>query len=161
MIQAKSPTMEDTVSCRTAAPHLSTPHTESTFQWRDSAMMEPATPTAPEKGGETIEDIYKRLPPRGKPYCVTYLSTNETIDEAISRITTLEGMYKMYWMLMKKGSERRSRNGPQEDAIAEESSIRERGNAPTCHGAQLQEMIDGPHDGKHCFQTQDSGRHAI
>ena len=55
-----------------------------------------------EKGGETIEDIYKGLPPRGKPDCVTQLSTNETIDEAISRITTSEGMYKIYWMLVQK-----------------------------------------------------------
>jgi hypothetical protein len=59
-------------------------------------MMELATPSAPEKGGETLEDIYKQLPPGGKPDCVTHLSTNETIDEAISRIATLEGMYKMY-----------------------------------------------------------------
>ena len=65
-------------------------------------MMELATPTAPEKGGTTIEDIYKQLPPRGKPDCVTNLSTNETIDEAINRIATLEGMYTMYWMLGQK-----------------------------------------------------------
>ena len=102
MSQAKSPTVEDTVSCCTAAPHYSTPHTESMFQWPDSAMMEPATSNAPEKGGETIEYIYKRLPPRCKPDCVAHLSTNETIDEAISRITTSEGMYKMYWMLAQK-----------------------------------------------------------
>ena len=65
-------------------------------------MMEPATPTVPEKGGETIEEIYKRLPPCSKPDCVMHLATNETIDEAISRITTSEGMHKMYWMLVQK-----------------------------------------------------------
>ena len=63
-------------------------------------MIELATPTATGKGGDTIEDIYNQLPqPRGKPDCVTHLSTNETIDGAISRIATLEEMYKMYWML--------------------------------------------------------------
>ena len=92
MNQAKSSTMEDTISCRTAAPHLSTPHTESMVQ----------TTNAPEKRGETIEDIYKQLPPRGKPDCGMHLSTNETIDEAISRIATLEGIYKMYWILAQK-----------------------------------------------------------
>jgi len=61
-----------------------------------------SNPNRAGKGGETIEDIYKQLPPRGKPDCVTHLSTNETIDEAISRITTSEGMYKMYWMLVQK-----------------------------------------------------------
>jgi hypothetical protein len=65
-------------------------------------MMELATPIAPEKEGETIEDIYKQLPPRGKPDCVTHLSNNETIDEANSRITTSEEINKMYWMLAQK-----------------------------------------------------------
>ena len=64
--------------------------------------MELATTNAPEKGGETIEDMFKQLPPHGKPNCVTHLLTNETIDEAISRIATSEGMYKMYWMLSQK-----------------------------------------------------------
>ena len=54
------------------------------------------------KRGETIEDMFKRLPPHGKPNCVMHLLTNETIDEAISRIATSEGMYKMYWMLSQK-----------------------------------------------------------
>ena len=65
-------------------------------------MTELATPNAPEKGGETIEDMFKRLPTHGKPNCVTHLLTNETIDEAINRIATLEGMYKIYWMLSQK-----------------------------------------------------------
>ena len=65
-------------------------------------MLELATPNAPEKGGETIEDIFKQLPPHSKLSCVTHLLTNETIDEAISRITTLKEMYKMYWMLSQK-----------------------------------------------------------
>ena len=92
MIQAKSPTLEGTVSCSTAALHLFTPRPESTVQWPDRAMLELATPNAPEKGGETIEDMFKGLPPHGKPNCVTHLLTNETMDEVISRITTLEGM---------------------------------------------------------------------
>jgi hypothetical protein len=75
---------------------------ETKFQWPDRARMKLATPTAPEKGGETIEDIYKQLPPYSKPDCVTHLSTNETIDNAISRIATLEGVYKMYWILLQK-----------------------------------------------------------
>ena len=33
---------------------------------------------------------------------VLHLREDETIDEAISRITTLEEMYKMYWMLVQK-----------------------------------------------------------
>ena len=65
-------------------------------------MLKIETPKASEKGGETIEDMFKRLPPHGKPKCVTHLLTNETIDEAISRIATLEGMYKMCWMLSQK-----------------------------------------------------------
>ena len=65
-------------------------------------MLELATPNAPEKGGETIEDMFKRLPPHGKPNCVTHLLTNGTIDEAIRRITMSEGMCKLYWMLAQK-----------------------------------------------------------
>ena len=46
--------------------------------------------------------MFKRLPPHGKLNCVMHLLTNETIDEAISRIATSEGMYKMYWILSQK-----------------------------------------------------------
>ena len=46
--------------------------------------------------------MFKRLPPHGKLNCVTHLRKDETIDEAISRIATLEGMYKMYCMLSQK-----------------------------------------------------------
>ena len=102
MSQAKSPTLEGTISCSTAATHLFTPRPESTVQWPDRAMLELSTPNTPEKGGETIEDVFKRLPPHGKPNCVTHLRKDETIDEAISRIAMLEGMYKMYWMLSQK-----------------------------------------------------------
>ena len=96
MIQEKSPTLEGTVSCSTAAPYLLMPRLESTVQWPDRAMLKLATPNAPEKGGETVEDMFKQLLPHGKPNCVTHLLTNETIDEAISRIEMLEGMYKIY-----------------------------------------------------------------
>ena len=102
MSQEKLPTLESTISGGTAAPHLSTPRQESTVQWPDWALLEPSTPNAPAKGGETIEDMFKQLPPHGKPNCVTHLRKDETIDEAISRIATLEGMYKMYWMLAQK-----------------------------------------------------------
>ena len=54
------------------------------------------------KRGETIEDMFKQLPPHGKPDCATHLWKYETIDEAISRIATLEGLYKKYWMLSQK-----------------------------------------------------------
>jgi hypothetical protein len=56
----------------------------------------------PEKRGETIEELFKLLPPHGKPGCVTNLQEDETIDEAISRIATSEGMYKMYCLLGQK-----------------------------------------------------------
>ena len=102
MSQAKSPTREGTISGSTAAPHLSTPRPESTVQWPDWAMLEPSTPNAPAKGGETIEDMFKRLPPHGKPDCATHLWKHETIDEAISRIATSEGLYKLYWILSQK-----------------------------------------------------------
>ena len=64
--------------------------------------MEPSTPNTPEKGGETIEDMFKRLLPRSKLNCVTHLRKDETIDEAIRRITMSDGMYKMYWILSQK-----------------------------------------------------------
>ena len=54
------------------------------------------------RGGETIEEMFKRLPSHSKQNCVTHLRKDENIDEAISRIATLEGMYKMYWMLSQK-----------------------------------------------------------
>ena len=87
MIQSKLPTLESTVSGSTAA-HLFTPHTESPVLW----LLELATPNAPEKGGETIEEMFKQLPPHVNPNCVLHLLTNETIDEAISRIATSKGM---------------------------------------------------------------------
>ena len=102
MSQAKLPTLKGTISYSTAAPHLFTPRPESTVQWPDRAMLKPSTPNAREKGGETIEYMFKRLPPHGKPNCVTHLRKDETIDEAISRIATPEGMYKIYWMLSQK-----------------------------------------------------------
>ncbi len=54
------------------------------------------------KGGGTIEDIFKQLLPHGKPDCITHLWKEETIDQAINRIATLEELYKMYWMLTEK-----------------------------------------------------------
>ena len=102
MIQAKLHTLDGTVSCSTAAPHFFMPRPKSTFQWTDRAMLELATPNALEKGGDAIEDMFKQLPPHGKLDCVTHLLTNEAIDEAISRIEKLEGMYKMYWILVHK-----------------------------------------------------------
>ena len=56
----------------------------------------------PGKRGETIEELFKKLMSHGKPDCVTHLRKDETIDEAINRITTSEGHYKMYWMLSQK-----------------------------------------------------------
>ena len=56
----------------------------------------------PEKGEETIEDIFKQLLPHGKQDCATFLQENETIDAAIDRLATSEELYKMYWMLTKK-----------------------------------------------------------
>ena len=54
------------------------------------------------KRGETIEDIFKKLLPHGKPDCTTLLQEKETVDRAIIRMTTLEELYKMYWMLVEK-----------------------------------------------------------
>jgi hypothetical protein len=54
------------------------------------------------KGGETIEDIFKRLLPHGKPESTTHLQEKETIDKAIDRIATSEELYKMYWILTEK-----------------------------------------------------------
>ena len=105
MSQAKLPTLEGTISGGTAATHFSTPRPELTIQWPDWAMLEPPAPNAPEKRGETIEDLFKRLLPHGKPDCVTHLRKDETIDEAIKRITTLEGRYKMYWMISQKAQQ--------------------------------------------------------
>ena len=65
-------------------------------------MEAPSTSKAPPKGGKTIEDLFKRLPPHGKPDFVAPPRKDETIDEAISRITLSEGLYKMYWMLSQK-----------------------------------------------------------
>jgi hypothetical protein len=55
----------------------------------------------PEKGEETIEEIFKQLLPHGKQDCATFLQENETIDAAIDRLATSEELYKMYWMLTK------------------------------------------------------------
>jgi hypothetical protein len=101
MSQEKFPTLEATMSGGTAASTFSTPNPEAAVQRPDRAMLELSTPNMLEKG-EIIEDLFKRLLPHGKPNCVTHLLTNETIDEAISRIETLEGMYKMYWILVNK-----------------------------------------------------------
>jgi hypothetical protein len=54
------------------------------------------------KEGKTIEELFKILPPFGKPGCVTNLQENETIDEAIGRISTSDEMYKMYYLLAQK-----------------------------------------------------------
>ena len=54
------------------------------------------------KRGGPIEELFKQLPPHGKPDCVTRLRKDETINEAINRIATSEGMYKMYSMLSQK-----------------------------------------------------------
>jgi hypothetical protein len=68
-------------------------------------MLEPSTPNAPAKGGGTIEGMFKQIQPHGKPDCVTHLRKDETIDEAINRITTSEGRYKMYRILSQKAQQ--------------------------------------------------------
>jgi hypothetical protein len=80
MNQEKSPALEGTMSGGTAASLFSTPRLELTAQWQDRAMLKISTPNLPEKGGETIEDIFKQLLPHGKPDCNTHLQENETID---------------------------------------------------------------------------------
>ena len=62
----------------------------------------PSPPNAPSKGGETIEDLFKRLPPHGPPDCVTRAWKDETIDELLSRIPTSEGFYKLFCKLIHK-----------------------------------------------------------
>jgi len=81
---------------------FSTPSSEATAQGPNMAVLQPFTPSMPGKRGETIEELFKLLPPHSKPGCVTNLQEDETIDEAISRITTSEGMYKMYCLLVQK-----------------------------------------------------------
>jgi hypothetical protein len=54
------------------------------------------------KEGKTIEELFKLLPPYGKPGCVTNLQEDETIDEAIGRMSTSDEMYKMYYLLAQK-----------------------------------------------------------
>ena len=65
-------------------------------------MLQLPTPNVQEKGGETIEELFKQLPSYGKPECATYLQKDETIDEAISRITKSEGMYTMLCLMLQK-----------------------------------------------------------
>jgi hypothetical protein len=62
----------------------------------------PSPPNAPAKKGETIEDLIERLPPHGKQDCVTHTRKDETIEKAISRIPTSEGLYKLFCMLTQK-----------------------------------------------------------
>ena len=83
MNQEKSSALEGAMSGGTAASLFSMPRLESNAQRQ-------STPNLPEKGGETIEDIFKQLLPHGKPDCTTHLQEKETIDQAISRTTTSE-----------------------------------------------------------------------
>ena len=92
MSQPKSTTLKSTMTDSTDAPHLPTP----------SHLLEISTPNVPKKGGKSVEELFNQLPPFGKPDCVTHLREDETIDKAISRITSSEEMYKMYWMLVQK-----------------------------------------------------------
>ena len=92
MSQAKSPTLKGTTTGGTDAPHLPTP----------SHLLELSTSEVPKKGGKSVEELFKQLPPYGKLDCVTHLQEGETIDKAISRITTLAEIYKMYYILVQK-----------------------------------------------------------
>ena len=78
-----------------AASLFPTQRSKSNAQWQ-------STPNLPEKGEETIEDIFKQLLPYGKPDCTTFLPENETIDTAINKLATSEESYKMYWILAEK-----------------------------------------------------------
>ena len=97
-----SPALQVTMPDDTNTTHHSTPNSESTAQWPNRTTLQPFTPNMPEKGGETIEELFKLLPPYGKLNCATNLQKDETIDEANSRITTSEGMYMMYCLLVQK-----------------------------------------------------------
>ena len=57
----------------TDATHFSTPSPESTVQWPNEVMLELLTPNVPEKGGGTIEELFKQLLPYGKLDCATHL----------------------------------------------------------------------------------------
>jgi hypothetical protein len=57
---------------------------------------------AKKKGETTIEQLFKILAPYSKMGCATNLQEGETIDEAVGRITSSEGLYKMYWLLAQK-----------------------------------------------------------
>jgi len=93
--KATSPTLQ-------VNSNFSTPSLESTAQWPNGATTHPFTPNMTRKEGKTIEELFKLLPPYGKPGCVTNLQKDETIDEAISRISTSDEMYKMYYLLTQK-----------------------------------------------------------
>jgi hypothetical protein len=95
MNQEKSSALEGAMSGGKAASLFPTQRSKSNAQWQ-------STPNLPEKGEETIEDIFKQLLPYGKPDCTTFLPENETIDTAINKLATSEESYKMYWMLTKK-----------------------------------------------------------
>jgi hypothetical protein len=93
--KATSPTLQ-------VNSNFSTPSSESTDQWPNEATMHPFTPNMTRKEGRTIEELYIQTPPYGKPGCITNLKRNETIDEAIGRISTSNEMYKMYYLLTQK-----------------------------------------------------------
>jgi len=134
MSQAKSPTLEGTISGGIAATHLSAPRPELIIQWPDWSMLEPPTPNASAKRGETVEDLSKRLPPHGTPDCVTHLRKDDTIDEAINRITTSERRYKMYWMLSQKAQQNADLVTDHQKMLKIEGlKSSGHGNAPTSH----------------------------
>jgi hypothetical protein len=95
MNQEKSSALEGAMSGGTAASLFQTQRSKSNSQGQ-------STPNLPEKGKDTIEDIFKRLLPHGKPDCTTFLQENETIHTAINRLATSEESYKMCWMLTEK-----------------------------------------------------------
>jgi hypothetical protein len=101
------------------------------------ATMQPVTTNMPGKRGETIEELFKQLPPCGKPDCSTHLRKDETINEDISRITTSEGMDMMYCMLAQK-----AKNANQGLLVDEDSPTMEDSMPELTKAEKLQIMQD-------------------
>ncbi len=81
MNQEKSSSLEVVMLGGTAVSIVQTQRSKSNNQWKP-------TPNLPERMEETIEDIFKRLLPHGKPVCTTFLQESET-DNDLTRIIDL------------------------------------------------------------------------
>ena len=61
----------------------------------------PLSPDAPARV-ETIDKLIEQLTPHGLQNCITHAQNNETIDEIINKVTTSDGLYRLFWLLAQK-----------------------------------------------------------